>query len=640
VPCLWGADRDRSANPAAVPSAAPAAPTAPAFARTGPGPAAAPTAGPPAAPAAVAAAVIRFEAIGEAWRLFRQETGVWILAALIVTFGCAAVQFALFLLSIPMSIVGSAFLSGGLSFFTALGSFAVSMGVWGIFLGGMYRVALKQIDGHSTGLNDLVSGTDILPSLALASLLAGLAAFGGFLCLVIPGWMISGILMFTLPLVVDARLKAVDALSVSWKTLKDQWLLAAVFALVLWVMQIVGMMFCGLGYLVTLPLSVLSQAILYRGFFPRGGAPAKPAQDVDPDFGPIPVAVATRPKGRIPAWAWLAAAAGLLAPTVVLGLGIALMIGLFSTVYRGIHQNDKTFQQEFRKFENRRQEAAQAPGQPALPGEGNVFGPNLGGLGGREINDVKGVLAEHDNRRDAPDASPPVERRPGADLGAGMQELLERRRRQVRQKPADPRKGVGGQDLIDLTPLVANLNDKDEGVRRAALDRLARSTPNPAQHDEVIKALEPLLGDALPTLRAAAAKALAVWANEDDVPALIRAVDDKDPGVRRQAVVAFGRIDDERAVGPVARHLADPDVAVHNDAVRTLKQIGSIAEGEVVKYLGAVDVRVRERACQVLQTIGTKDSIPALTRAASVRSPVSRTAQAALKAIAARNRRK
>ena len=84
----------------------------------------------------------------------------------------------------------------------------MSMAVWGTCLGGMYRMALKQLDGHSIDLKDLASGTDVLPSLALASLLAGLAAFAGSLFLVIPGWIISGILMFTLPLVVDARLKA------------------------------------------------------------------------------------------------------------------------------------------------------------------------------------------------------------------------------------------------------------------------------------------------------------------------------------------------------------------------------------------------------------------------------------------------
>ena len=173
-----------------------------------------------------------------------------------------------------------------------------------------------------------------------------------------------------------------------------------------------------------------------------------------------------------------------------------------------------------------------------------------------------------------------------------------------------------------------------------ALDRLARSTPNQANHDELIKALEPLLGDALPTVRSAAVKALAVWADEDDVPALIRALDDKDPGVLHQALVDFGRIKDPRASERIARHMADPDPSVHNEAVLTLKQMGSIAEGAVVKYLVAEDSRVRVRACQVLMAIGTRGSVPALTRAASGRSSVSRAAQGALKAIAARVRGK
>ena len=187
---------------------------------------------------------------------------------------------------------------------------------------------------------------------------------------------------------------------------------------------------------------------------------------------------------------------------------------------------------------------------------------------------------------------------------------------------------------------MADLKNKDDSVRRAALDRLAASSPNPANHDELIKALEPLLGDAVPTVRAAAVKALAAWANADDVPTLIRALDDKDPAVLHQALAAFGRIKDPRAAERIARHMADPDLSVHADAVQTLKQIGSIAEGEVVNYLVADDSRVRVRACQVLMSIGTRASVPALTRSAAGRSSASRAAQAALKAIAARDRRK
>jgi hypothetical protein len=40
-------------------------------------------------------------------------------------------------------------------------------------------------------------------------------------------------------------------------------------------------------------------------------------------------------------------------------------------------------------------------------------------------------------------------------------------------------------------------------------------------------------------------------------------IDDKDPGVCRRALVVFGRIKDELAVEPVARHLPNPDITLH-----------------------------------------------------------------------------
>jgi HEAT repeat protein len=192
----------------------------------------------------------------------------------------------------------------------------------------------------------------------------------------------------------------------------------------------------------------------------------------------------------------------------------------------------------------------------------------------------------------------------------------------------------------DVTALLGDLTSDDEGVRRRALDRLARSTPDFSHHDEVIKSIKPLMVDPQTAVRQSAVRALAAWANANDVPALIVALDDEDRGVRRAAIQYFGRIKDERAVEPVARQLTDPDAFVHNDAMRALRQIGTIAEAEVVKYLNSADIPTRERACQVLQTIGTQHSIRALTQVASGRSPVARAAQAALKAITTRQRRK
>jgi HEAT repeat protein len=184
------------------------------------------------------------------------------------------------------------------------------------------------------------------------------------------------------------------------------------------------------------------------------------------------------------------------------------------------------------------------------------------------------------------------------------------------------------------------LASEDLSPQKAALDALGRSKPDPARHDEVVEALKPLITDPDATIRASAAKAMSIWADSHDVPMLITALDDPDRNVRRAAMSGFARLQDERAAEPLARQLADSDILIHNDAVRVLRQMGPIAEPAVIKVLNSnsSDVRAKERACQVLQNIGTKDSIRALNKAAAAKTPVQRYAQAALKAITARQR--
>jgi hypothetical protein len=129
----------------------------------------------------------------------------------------------------------------------------------------------------------------------------------------------------------------------------------------------------------------------------------------------------------------------------------------------------------------------------------------------RRLNDPRGLaaLAEHEKRRDARDAPPPAQSGRGGDLreemrkfmerqepgGEMMRKLMERQAQQLGQRPAKSRKRAARQNLIDLAPILAKLNNKDEAVRRGALARLADCTPNMLDHDEVIKALEPLMGD-------------------------------------------------------------------------------------------------------------------------------------------------
>jgi uncharacterized membrane protein len=143
----------------------------------------------------------------------------------------------------------------------------VTMIVLGFFLGGMFRMACKQIRGLPMSVEDLFGIIDVLPNLLLGSVLGGLLSLAASFCLVLPGLVVVGVLMFTIPLIVDGGLPATAAIGQSWNALKGQWLAATVFHMVASIVASLGFACCCVGLLLTAPLYTLSIAVLYRDFF-------------------------------------------------------------------------------------------------------------------------------------------------------------------------------------------------------------------------------------------------------------------------------------------------------------------------------------------------------------------------------------
>jgi uncharacterized membrane protein len=211
--------------------------------------------------------LVRFSAIGEAWEFVKQSWGVWVVTILIVLIG----------FSVLNGILASVFRIEPLREFGAFRFPLRTGGDWlrailntivsGFFLGGMVRMACQQVRGFPVRVDTLFSVVDVLPELLLGSVLYGLASLIGFACLLLPGFILQGVLMFTLPLIVDGRLPATRSMAESWRVLKGQWLSATVFHLVLWAISGIGACFCGVGLLFTAPIYSLGIAILYRDFF-------------------------------------------------------------------------------------------------------------------------------------------------------------------------------------------------------------------------------------------------------------------------------------------------------------------------------------------------------------------------------------
>ena len=73
--------------------------------------------------------------------------------------------------------------------------------------------------------------------------------------------------MLAIPLVAEGQLPATGAIIQSWHALKSQWLTAAVFHWVLFIVAFSGFFLCGVGVLFTGPIYCLAVTILYHNFF-------------------------------------------------------------------------------------------------------------------------------------------------------------------------------------------------------------------------------------------------------------------------------------------------------------------------------------------------------------------------------------
>ncbi len=226
--------------------------------------------------------MMRFDVIGDAWRLYRRHPGTWSLAILIVLIGHSAVSSTAFVLVGLEGPVGRDGFRLPMTPGAGALQYVVSTVIGGFFVGGLIRMASNQVRGRAPRIADLFSVIDVGLALPMAATLYSVATFVGSLIFVIPGLIVSGLLMFTIPLVVIAREPATTAVVRSWNVLLPQWLTATAFHFVLVLLSGSGFLLCCVGLLVTAPLYSLSIAILYHEFFSAWREPTWKKRPIDP----------------------------------------------------------------------------------------------------------------------------------------------------------------------------------------------------------------------------------------------------------------------------------------------------------------------------------------------------------------------
>jgi hypothetical protein len=220
---------------------------------------------------------VRFEVIGDAWQKLSANMAPWVLAALVVGILVGAIMGAYYVPVFAASFAAAAAGGGkdtppgldiGGQFIGMVVGTAVQIMQF-VFLGGMVKMALNQLRGQPISVGDVFSGFAHFGPLALAGLLYSLGTQLGVLFCIIPGLLLAGLWMLTIPLIVDQNLDAITALTTSLKTLQPQMWMALLLYLVLSIVAGIGWVVCGIGMVVTYPLLPLGLTLVYRDFFPE-----------------------------------------------------------------------------------------------------------------------------------------------------------------------------------------------------------------------------------------------------------------------------------------------------------------------------------------------------------------------------------
>lgn len=541
------------------------------------------------APDAGAAAVVSFDAIGLAWGLLKRRMGTWVLAVLIVGFTLIGTQMALNMLAFFAGIAEAAMIGGRVPL-SSLGVLTINMMVQGVLVGGLYKMALKQIDGGDIRVGDVFAIGGVAPGLALAGLITAMGTYLGLMILVIPGVIFAGLVMFTMPAVVEG-FGAVDAVKRSFEALKRSWHLAMLFVWVAWMIVVAGALLCGVGLLFTAPLYVLAVAVQYRRSFAPGGM-ARKAVVADPWAEAVGKPAGSAGSGRVPAWAW-----------GVLGLGVVLPVGLFAGVIvlllHGV-QAARRAAEEHRALAPPGVARVELPAPRAAVAIGDPVEKLLADLKARGASQPFSLMAlenaaPDDAHREAVVAAvvPLLDAPQNANLAA-----------QVLEKWAAP---------DDVPALIAGLDSGNRDVREPLIRALGR-----LRAEEAIPALVRHL--AVPDDRGEASRALREIGPKA-APEIRKLLTNRDRDVRHVAADLLREIQGSDGSTLMTLWLAalrSPDRDERSNALENLGRTPPVAGARRTVLAAAVPMLkdpepdIRRRALKVIETWGAAGQVPAL----------------------------
>lgn len=177
--------------------------------------------------------------ISEAWNIFKDNAGIFILATIIVGIINALVS------NIPIiGLIISAPITAGFS--------------W---------MALRASMGEKPDLSDLKKGFEFIVPLVLFTIVAAIMVFIGFVALIIPGIYLAVGYSFAQLLIINNKMNFWDAMETSRKVVTNNWFSLFGLVIVQFFIALLGVLALFVGLLVAIPLVSIVSAVAFRDIF-------------------------------------------------------------------------------------------------------------------------------------------------------------------------------------------------------------------------------------------------------------------------------------------------------------------------------------------------------------------------------------
>jgi len=136
--------------------------------------------------------------------------------------------------------------------------------IQGPLIAGFHVFTMKKLMGRNAEFGDLFKGFNFFVPTLVASLLIGLFTFAGTLLCIIPGLVVAAMYKFTYLFIVDKRMDFWPAMQASHAIVKNDYFGFTMFLLLAFLVNLLGVLCCVVGLLVTIPLTFAAITVAYK----------------------------------------------------------------------------------------------------------------------------------------------------------------------------------------------------------------------------------------------------------------------------------------------------------------------------------------------------------------------------------------